>query len=77
MQLPGPTPLRNINVGHVESFASEILGETRELEIRLPAAFADGTESYPILIVLDGGAMFRYLVSILDMISPSTDSDSP
>ncbi len=63
--------LQEISVGYVESFASEILGETRELEIRLPGGYDVGADSYPVFVVLDGGAWFRYLVSILDMISPN------
>jgi predicted alpha/beta superfamily hydrolase len=63
--------LQEISVGYVESFASEILGETRELEIRLPEGYDVRVDSYLVFVVLDGGAWFRYLVSILDMISPN------
>jgi predicted alpha/beta superfamily hydrolase len=62
---------REIAVGHVETLTSEILGETRRLEIRLPADYAESTDSYPVMIVLDGGPMFTYIVSIIDMIAPN------
>jgi len=69
-QQPREDAPRSVAVGHVESFTSEILGETRDLEIRLPGSHGAGPGPYPVLIVLDGGSLFRYVVSILDMISP-------
>ena len=60
-----------IVVGFRETITSSILDEMRTLEIYLPDNFADSNEKYPVLIVLDGGWYFRYVISIVDMMSPN------
>lgn len=49
---------------------SDVLSEDREIEVYLPDGYAETDESYPVLVVLDGEWMFRYCVSVVDMISP-------
>ena len=61
-----------ISIGVRTSIESEILGETRPLEIRLPEHYDEELDrSYPLLVVLDGGSLFQYMVSIFDMIAPN------
>jgi predicted alpha/beta superfamily hydrolase len=59
-----------IVVGHVEHLWSQVLGEDRPLEIRLPGGYEEETETYPVLVVLDGGSSFSYLASLLDNLAP-------
>jgi len=65
-------PISNaIAIGQQVDFTSEILGETRQLQVRLPGYYDEDSSRYPVLLVLDGGNYFNYLVSILDMIAPN------
>ena len=47
------------------------MGETRQLELRLPPHYDEGTDRYPVLVVLDGGSYFEYMVSLLEMMAPN------
>jgi predicted alpha/beta superfamily hydrolase len=58
-------------IGKRVEFHSDVLNETRTLEIYLPDDFENSDAKYPVLVVLDGGWFFRYCVSIIDMISPN------
>lgn len=60
-----------ITLGHTEQFYSEILGELRNLEVHLPGGFSESTEPYPLVIVLDGGSLFRYTAAFLDTLTPT------
>jgi len=60
-----------IVVGFRETITSKVLKEDRTLEISLPDNFAESKESYPVLVVLDGGWYFRYVISVVDMMSPN------
>lgn len=62
---------QQISIGFVEQFESAILGESRDLQIHLPDHHEVGTKPYPLLVVLDGGAWFNYMVSLLDMMAPN------
>ncbi len=61
----------SISIGHVETFQSKVLGEKRTLEIRLPEGFEDSDQSYPLVVVLDGGSMFRYTVACVEVLTPN------
>ena len=41
-------------IGEVLTFDSEILGEERELNIYLPQTYESGSDSYPVIYLLDG-----------------------
>ena len=60
-----------IRVGHNEKFYSTLLQEERILEVSLPSGFKSGKEIYPLVIVLDGGSLFRYVRSSLDILTPN------
>jgi len=60
-----------ITLGHTERFHSKILNETRTLEIHLPEGFSNSEERHPLVIVLDGGDLYRYTVGFLDMLAPN------
>lgn len=66
----GSSTSEPIVVGQVEHFWSHELGEDRLLEIRLPDGYEESTESYPLLVVLDGRSRFRYVASLLDDLAP-------
>ena len=65
------TPPEQISIGTIEHFESTILGETRPLEIHLPAHHAETNRAYPLLLVLDGGDWFSYMVTVQNMIAPN------
>ena len=41
--------------GEVLTFPSQVLGQERVLNVRLPDGYADSTLAYPVIYVLDGG----------------------
>ena len=61
----------NIVIGKKTRMYSDILGEWRLLEVYLPDDYEISEAPYPVLLVLDGGWVFNYCVSIVDMISPN------
>lgn len=50
-----PPPTAPIVIGTTHRLNSKILGDTREVNVRLPAGYQAGREHYPVLYVLDGG----------------------
>jgi uncharacterized protein len=54
-QAPAEAP---IVLGTSHRLASKVLGQPREINVRLPASYADAkaSQAYPVLYVLDGGA---------------------
>lgn len=60
-----------IVIGTKTRMYSEILSEWRPLEIYLPDDYDVSDKPYPLLVVLDGGWVFNYGVSIVDMMSPN------
>ncbi len=60
-----------ISIGHTETFQSEILNESRTLEISVPEDYSTSGETYPLAIVLDGGDLFRYPSALLDVLTPN------
>lgn len=59
-----------IVIGERFQLDSEILGERRTIEIHLPGDYQDSEEAYPLLVVLDGGRLFRYCASVFDLLAP-------
>lgn len=53
--LPKPQ-LKPLIAGEVLTFRSQVLGQERVLNVRLPDGYADSTLAYPVIYVLDGGA---------------------
>lgn len=60
----------DIVIGKRFQLNSDILGESRTIEIHLPDNYQDSEEAYPVLVVLDGGSLFQYCVGIVEMMSP-------
>lgn len=50
-----------ITVGETFTLHSKVLGQTRRLNVYLPAGYADGTQRYPVLYLLDGGVHEDFL----------------
>jgi predicted alpha/beta superfamily hydrolase len=50
----------NIVIGEHVKLYSEILGEERSLFVHLPTGYEISPRRYPVLYVLDGGAIFRF-----------------
>lgn len=46
---------RAIVLGHAFEVSSAALGETRRLNVYLPASYVEGTKRYPVLYLVDGG----------------------
>jgi predicted alpha/beta superfamily hydrolase len=61
----------DIVIGSRFQLNSEILEERRTVEVHLPDNYLDSEEAYPVLVVLDGGRLFKYCVSIVDLMSPN------
>ncbi|WAC00841.1 alpha/beta hydrolase-fold protein [Lacinutrix neustonica] len=49
-------------------FTSSKLGGERDIKIQLPRTYGNGTESYPIIVVLDGDFMFQIVAGNADYI---------
>jgi predicted alpha/beta superfamily hydrolase len=64
-------PDDSIVIGKRTGFHSAVLDEWRTLEVYLPKSYESSERSYPALIVLDGGWMFQYCVSLIHMMSPN------
>jgi hypothetical protein len=72
-QLPAP-PVGQagsdlVAIGQKFKIESKILGETREVWIRLPQGYENSQEKYPLLIQLGGGAHFLYSAGVVDILS--------
>jgi len=48
---------------------SKILGESREILVRLPSGYESGPERFPLLIQLGGEAHFPYTVAVTEFLS--------
>ncbi|MEL6537860.1 MAG: alpha/beta hydrolase-fold protein [Bacteroidota bacterium] len=48
-----------ISFGHRESFASEVLGETKMLYVSLPPLYNEHVHSYPLVLVLEAEFLFE------------------
>ena len=53
-----------IVIGEELKIFSDTLGEERSILVGKPASYEQGNESYPIMIVLDGGAHFHYTTGL-------------
>jgi predicted alpha/beta superfamily hydrolase len=62
----GPDPL---TPGRKLQLASNVLGETRDVWVALPAGYENGQERYPVLIQLGDLSHFRYSVPIIDVLA--------
>ncbi len=60
-----------VKIGHIEKFYSAILQEERQLEVSLPYGFDSGMNNYPLVLILDGGSLFRYVKTSLDVLTPN------
>ncbi len=70
-QTTSPPETGEIVIGMTENLFSKILNEWRTLEIYLPNGHdREKQRKYPLLVVLDGGDMFVYTVSFINMMSP-------
>jgi enterochelin esterase-like enzyme len=49
-----------IELGTRYTMHSEILGEDREILVRLPAGYEEGDQRYPVVYLTDGGSHFSY-----------------
>lgn len=62
----GPTP---VMIGYRTGFASQVLGEDRDLLISLPANYEQRSESFPVLLVLDGLANFQHAAATAEFLA--------
>jgi len=60
-----------ITLGHSETFRSAILTEDRRIEISLPIGFETSEETYPLVVVLDGGDLFLSVVASTKVLTPN------
>ncbi|WP_246840614.1 alpha/beta hydrolase-fold protein [Lacimicrobium sp. SS2-24] len=62
-----------IELGISTSLNSEVMGEKRPLMIYLPPSYHAGTESYPVIYLLDGDIhRFKGFVGVLESLSTAT-----
>lgn len=50
-----------VTVGEQLTIRSEVLGEERHLAIYLPSSYAEGSKTYPVLYLIDGGVEQDFL----------------
>lgn len=67
---PEPPPTSDIVIGKTDVMYSDILNEWRTLEYYLPGGWEREEKKYPLLVVLDAGDLFVYMVSFIGMLSP-------
>jgi len=60
-----------ITIGRNISVWSEILGESRPLQIHLPSSYDRSRDSYPVLYLLDGDRNFHHVTGIVEFLSES------
>lgn len=68
---PAPPGTGEIVIGKTEAFYSNILNEWRILEIYMPGGYERDEQKYPLLVILDGGDLFAYMVSFIEMMAPN------
>ena len=52
---PAPPPAAPIQIGTAYQLRSELLDETRRINVYLPPSYTEGDRAYPVLYLLDGG----------------------
>lgn len=65
-----PAPVgKPIVMGHSYSIESKILGQKRHLTLYLPPEYADSKETFPLMVLLDGGVKedFHHIVGIASL----------
>lgn len=69
----------SISIGHKDTIYSNILGETRELWIRLPRGAENSlyNTQYPVLYLLDGDVQFYGVTAIITDLSDNGNSKLP
>lgn len=62
------TPL---TIGSTFQLKSDILGSDREVNVWLPPSYAEGTQTFPVLYVIDGGVQqdFHHISGLLQLAS--------
>lgn len=61
---------RPLTIGFAETIPSAILKAERTIWVHLPEGYkADGSESYPVIYVLDGKDQFQALVAVVEHLS--------
>jgi predicted alpha/beta superfamily hydrolase len=55
--------------GHRIEFDSKVLGEARAVFIHLPASYAEGSNRYPVIFILDGGDYFEPFAGMVKYLS--------
>jgi predicted alpha/beta superfamily hydrolase len=62
-------PGQPIVIGAGYDLPSKVLGDTRRLNIYLPASYATGTRTYPVIYLLDGGEAedFHHITGLLQV----------
>lgn len=50
-----------IVIGTSHALQSKVLGDTRRLNVWLPASYSEGSRTYPVLVLLDGGVSEDFL----------------
>lgn len=69
MAVAAPLRAQPIEIGKRASLTSSILGERRDLLVRLPESYATSSFRYPVLYVLDGDSDFEHVVGIVDFLA--------
>lgn len=70
-QQPESAVPEDIVVGQRIEIYSDVLNESRPIEVYVPGNYADTDRRYPVFIAVDGGWFFRYCISVIDMLSPN------
>ena len=60
---------QNQVVGEALTLRSAVLGEDREIFIAQPTGYADATERYPVLYLLDAETHFRYTSGVVEFLA--------
>lgn len=59
----------DIVIGTRVTLTSQVLGEERRYSVYLPASYASGTRSYPLMVLLDGDNHFHHATGIVEYLS--------
>jgi uncharacterized protein len=65
----GQNPSGSVTVGQAVQIQSRILKQPRSLTISKPDGYDEGTESYPVLYVLDGESNFAFTATIVHFLA--------
>ena len=66
------SPVGPVAVGQSLRFESRVLGETRTVDVALPAGYERSSARYPVLVVLDGESLFGIAAAIADFYASAT-----